>query len=661
MLADRRVGSVRVAVSNAVIAEAKRQAIWEGLIVGTLEIAVSVIALGLIALFLTRNLARLHAAAGAIAGGNPSVRAQVSGEDEVAQAARAFNQMLDSLQEARLLATQSETQYRNLVEHSQQAILVLEGERPVFANPACARLLGYPGPEPVLALATIADRVAPAGRERLRAAMATGAGDARHHELEIVTADGRTRWLDCLPSAVQWRGRPALQLAMSDIGERKQAQLGLQESEGYFRTVAEAAPSALYVVERDSGRLRFANARVAEMFGFADSPLNHLMEEFYWDPSERPAVLRRIAAAGRVTDLQLRFRRRGEPFWGLVSSFAGTFQGVPALFSSVQDITERVHAEQALAASEGRYRSLVELIPEAILVHSEGVIRYANHTAVQTLGAQDASQLVGTRVLDCVHPEYRTRVQARIGRLAGGTGTVPMVQERLLRIDGAEFDAEVTAMGLAFEEQPSVLVVFRDITERLQAERALREAQQRLHTVIQYAPLILYVLDAQGRFLISEGRELAAVGRVPGEVVGQSAFDVFAHLPERVRTLERALAGEALTEEVIVDGVHFDAYHQPLFDAQGAVSGLIVVSVNTTSRRQAEDALRASEARFRDFAHASSDWLWETDAEHRLSYLSDEFERITGERRENYIGKRREELAGDMDDADKWGEYRRLI
>ncbi|HKJ00344.1 MAG TPA: PAS domain S-box protein [bacterium] len=307
----------------------------------------------------------------------------------------------------------------------------------------------------------------------------------------------------------------------------------------------------------------------------------------------------------------------------------------------------------------------------------------------------------------------------------------------------------------------------------------LQDVEQRLHAVIHHAPLILYVLDREGRFLLSEGRELAELGRQPGEVVGLTIDEVFGHLPERLAMLKRALAGEPFTAEVRVDHGWFAAYHQPLLDAQGLPDGAIVVSVNVTARKQAEAALqemerqlttvisqtpiivftldargiltfaagkgleaigmepeqvigqdyfaivaddpqamdhmrravagesmqnvgtfagrtfqswlqpilddagvvvrvlglsmditervtaeaalRASEARFRDFALASSDWLWETDANDRLMYLSDGYQRITEVQPQAFLGKRREDIADDPHDEAKWASYRRLI
>jgi PAS domain S-box-containing protein len=659
-LGGRHVGSVRLLVSMAPVEEAKRMVLADGLLIAGLEVIASILALSLIALFLTRDLARMRAVAHKVTQGDWSVRLPVRGSAEVAETAAAINRMLQSLQEAESLVREGEHQYRDLVQQSQQAILVLHGRRPVFANEACARLLGFDAPPAVLALEAIDALivVGPDAGDRPPGAPADWPESREPFRMQVARPDGARLWLECVGSRVHWRGRPAYQIVMLDITERRRAEEALAESEARFREIVETSLEGMWIIDAES-RTTYVNRRMAEMLGYPEGEL------------------------------------LGRSYFEFVESGRG---------EAIQAALERGRQGQARRT-------------EGVLVRRDG---------------------------------QRMVVQA---------STTP------------RFDKEGRYLG--------ALGMFTDISQRRQAEDALRDVERRLHTVIQHAPLVLYALDRAGVFVLSEGRELASIGRRPGEVVGQSAFEVFAHLPDRIAHLRRALAGEAFTAEVRVDDQIFAAYHQPLFDAHGAVDGMIVVSVNTTARRRAEEALReaelqlaavidhspvivfnldaegtvalargkglealsvtpqdvagrsvfeiigpegpeadsvrqalggdavavrhhfggrdldvrmqplldaqgrlervaglaldvtervdaerrlqASEARFRAFAEASGDWLWETDPEHRLTHVSAGYTRISGEPPDFYLGKTREELAADLEQTDKWARYRSLL
>src|SRR5205823_14470161 len=94
------------------------------------------------------------------------------------------------------------------------------------------------------------------------------------------------------------------------------------------------------------------------------------------------------------------------------------------------------------SSSYDQYRQLVELSPDGILVHTAGVIVYANPVATRLLGASGADEVEGHSVLEFVHPESRGRVLGQLQRLREGK-SVPFVEERFVRVDGTAVDVEV--------------------------------------------------------------------------------------------------------------------------------------------------------------------------------------------------------------------------
>lgn len=144
----------------------------------------------------------------------------------------------------------------------------------------------------------------------------------------------------------------------------------------------------------------------------------------------------------------------------------------------VRNISDRKAAEDELRRSEDRYRMLIELSPNAIFVHSDGVFVFINNAGVKLLGASSADEIINRPIIDFIHPDYRAMVQERNRKIYQYNHSFDAVEEKYLRVNGSEVEVEVTAIPFQSKGKPAIQLVIRDISEQKQIEKRLRQAKE---------------------------------------------------------------------------------------------------------------------------------------------------------------------------------------
>jgi diguanylate cyclase (GGDEF)-like protein/PAS domain S-box-containing protein len=286
-----------------------------------------------------------------------------------------------------------------------------------------------------------------------------------------------------------------------------------------------------------------------------------------------------------------------------VGSITQRDAGGRALRSSgtVINIDARKRAEQATRDAEERYRSLIELAPDGVVVSADGIIEYVNPAAVKLVKAASAKEILGKKMIDFVHPENRARFAERITYLSAGPGKTQFEERRIQCADGGEIVSE--AASISFLERGRLVVqsVFRDVSEQRKAREALAERERRFRDVLEASGEYVWETDAEWRYtFLSERAEAVTgymrhelLGRTPREFMplgeGQSVDDWFARHTTKGAAF-RDLVHRSLTKSGRV--VWLQVNGVPVHDEKGQVVGFRGTCADVTARKQAEDRIQ---------------------------------------------------------------------
>ncbi len=233
---------------------------------------------------------------------------------------------------------------------------------------------------------------------------------------------------------------------------------------------------------------------------------------------------------------------------------------------------------------------LIEHLPDAVLVHRDGVIVFANRAMEALVGAARRDQVVGRRTEAFFHPGDAGQIAERRRRLAAGEA-LPYGHQRIVALDGRERMAQVSSR-LVSRDGPTFQVVLRDVTDQWRAAALLQ-------AITESTPNSIIAQDLEGRLTFANRAALEVLGRPLEAVLGKTDGDLVggAELAEAIGANTRRVleSGETETFEEVVhgqDGPHrFLATKAPLRDATGRPDGVVVVAKDVTDLRRAEARL----------------------------------------------------------------------
>ena len=383
-----------------------------------------------------------------------------------------------------------------------------------------------------------------------------------------------------------------------DLSEQKRMEATVRASEGLYRAIARSIPGGgVYVVDKDF-RYLVADGPVTEVFGLSREMLEgHTVSEVF--PGERGKMMEeRLRQNFSGETVSFETKHNGRVYW---TRQAPLMDSIGHAIVVTMDITERKQAEEALQQSEERFALFMQHLPGLAWIKDlQGRYVYANAAAEKAFGASQ-EKLYGRTDNEIFPSDVATQFK-RNDEQAITDGKGVQVIETLRHDDGVLHYSLVSKFPIPGPDGNLALIggTAFDITERLRAEEALRESEERFHAILRQATAGIVRKDFDGRLIFVNQAFCNMLGYIETELLGKTMWDLMHpdDVEENKRSYNRLmLEGIPFKLErrlLRADGsvIWVDASVSPIIDAHGKPQSAVTVEVDITGRKQAEEALQ---------------------------------------------------------------------
>jgi diguanylate cyclase (GGDEF)-like protein/PAS domain S-box-containing protein len=385
--------------------------------------------------------------------------------------------------------TDSEVRYRRLFESAKDGILILDGDTGIIVdiNPFLIELLGYSRNhligKAVWELGSFKDIIP----NRNKFLELQSQGYIRYEDLPLETINRQLANVEFVSNVYVVDHTKVIQCNIRDITERRNTEELLRQSEEKYRTILQNIQEGYFEVDL-AGNFTFFNDSLCQLYGYSKQKLMGMNNRQYTDKE----------TAKRVFKAFNKVYKTGEPlkrFDWMVTRKDGTKRYVESSVSLLKDssdkpigfrgilrdITEQKIIEEKLFFEEQRFRAYAEHSLDIIVImNREGIITYINPAVEKVLGYK-AEQRIGAKGFELVHPDDVKFLTDSFNTLLSDTNS-PVIQGemRLRHKDGSWRAVEAVGSNLVHDNVVEAIIVnYHDITERKQAEEAVRESENR--------------------------------------------------------------------------------------------------------------------------------------------------------------------------------------
>ena len=439
-----------------------------------------------------------------------------------------------------------------------------------------------------------------------------------------------------------------------DITAAKRTDEALRDSQERYRLLVTKASDIIYRTDA-SGRFTFVNPVAMRIMKYTEPELlgRRFIELIH--PDHQPAAERfygrQFIRKQPSTYYEfLALAKDGSEVWIGQNVQVLLEEGTVVGFQAVaRDITDRKRAEEARLESEERLRSIVQSTGDAIiLMDTRGQVAFWNSGAEKIFG-YTAEQMLGQPVTRIIPQRFREAHQRGVERVAAAgrlTLQADMFELIGLRKDGTEFPLEFSLAAWTAKSTLFITGIIRDISDRRQAESALRDSEERFRAIMDNSPALIFIKDLAGRYL-QANRQFEIISHLSHEdLVGKTDEEVFP--PEQAavfRGNDRKVLETGAPMRFEESALHDDGLHTsivvkfPLRNAQNRCYALCGIATDITDRKRAEEARQQLAKDRLLLLESTGEGIYGIDRQGRCTFINSAAARMLGSLPEALLGQ----------------------
>jgi len=536
------------------------------------------------------------------------------------------------LQESRAIASMERETHRKLTESLNDYIYIhdLEGNM-LYINEAGAQAFGY-SMEEFLEL-KFADILFQEDLEKAHASIKKkigGKDTTGPYELHAKKKDGTSFWIEVSNRLIFQDGKPVrVQGIARDITRRRQVEEQLRQSELKFRTIFESIDDVFFRTDED-GSIVMASPSCLTHVGYTPEEIIGLnIGNIYNRDTDRFTLRDAIRETGSVQDYEVNLRHKN----GTVLPFAITAHTVLdengqriGIEGLARNICQRKETEAKLLEREKKFRNIIETIQDVYFRTEHNVLTYVSPSAYQLLGYRPEEMLGRQPIEYYRNPDQRDQMWKEMS----ATGSVNDFEIDFNHKDGHIVKCSFTAyMTMADDGEPIAIDgLLRDIGARKETDKILQESEQRYRRIFESLQDVYYEADIEGIVHTLSPSVHDIYGYDPEDIIGKPATMVYADPSQREGMME-VLRRDGVINDYELILMHKSGQLVPtsvtskfLYDDAGNTVGIQGILRDIGQRKQTEEALRASETRFRSIFSSIPDTFMEINSMDTITNVS---------------------------------------
>lgn len=396
----------------------------------------------------------------------------------------------------------------------------------------------------------------------------------------------------------------------TDITDRKKAESALQESEEKYRHLMEQSPIAIEIFD-NNGILISVNKAWESMWGSSARNMVGKYNVFENKILEHAGILPLIKQAFGGKSVQLPDIYFDPEISGLPGSARWIRSHIYQIFDNsgevknvihmMEDITQQKHDREAVLESEKKYKNIVEKSLFGVYIVQDHKVKFCNQQYADVFGYDSPELLKDVHIQQLVHEEDWQLVKSEVEARLTGKKDVSHYRFRGVKKNGDPLKVEVMGSRISYQGLDAVQGTIQDITEKFQAEIALKESEEKYRTLVENSADAIFMVDKEGKLLSFNEAALGLVDKSRDQIIGLRISDLF---PKKIgnaytrRISSTFESGKAATHDgqflLGKKELWISTSLSPVKDSKGQTVAVIGMTRDVTEKRKSEEKIRTT-------------------------------------------------------------------